>query len=69
VDDDAQPGLRLEQRALAVVAEPHALELVALVLEREVRVPADDTVTRPISPSTHTIESAGPGGSPCGPRG
>jgi hypothetical protein len=36
---DAQPRLRLERGSLAVVAEPHALELTALVLEREVRVP------------------------------
>ena len=39
VDDDAQPGLGLERAAPPVVAEPHALELVALVLEREVGVP------------------------------
>ena len=38
VGHDAQPGLRLEGRAEAIVAEPHALELVALVLEREVGV-------------------------------
>ena len=38
VGDDAQPGLRLERRAEPVVAEPDALELVALVLEREVGV-------------------------------
>ena len=36
VGDDAEPGLGLERRALAIVAEPDALELVALVLEREV---------------------------------
>ena len=39
VGDDPQPGLRLERRAQPVVAEPDALELVALVLEREVGVP------------------------------
>ncbi len=39
VHDDPQPGLGLEGAAHAVVAEPHALELVALVLEREVGVP------------------------------
>ena len=38
VGDDAQPGLRLERRADPLVAEPDALELVALVLEREVGV-------------------------------
>ena len=40
VGDDAQAGLRLERRAQPVVAEPDALELAALVLEREVGVPA-----------------------------
>ena len=39
VGDDPQPGLRLERRAQPVVAEPDALELVALVLQREVGVP------------------------------
>ena len=37
--DDPEPGLCLERRAEPVVAEPDALELVALVLEREVGVP------------------------------
>ena len=36
--DHAQSGLRLERRAQPVVAEPDALELVPLVLEREVGV-------------------------------
>ena len=39
VGDDPEPGLRLERRADAVVAEPDALELRSLVLEREVGVP------------------------------
>ncbi len=38
VGDHAQPGLRLERRVEPVIAEPDALELVALVLEREVGV-------------------------------
>ena len=36
VGDDPKPGLGLERGPQPVVAEPHALELVALVLEREV---------------------------------
>ena len=36
---DAQAGLRLERRADALIAEPDALQLVALVLEREVGMP------------------------------
>ena len=39
VGHDPQAGLGLERRALPVVAEPDALELVALVLEREVGMP------------------------------
>ena len=38
VGDDLEPGLRLERRPGPVVAEPHALELRAGVLEREVGV-------------------------------
>ena len=38
VDDDPEPGLRLERRADALVAEPDALERAAVVLEREVGV-------------------------------
>ena len=38
VDHDAEAGLRLERRTQALVAEPDALELAALVLEREVGV-------------------------------
>ncbi len=38
VGDDPEAGLGLERRADALVAEPDALERVALVLEREVRV-------------------------------
>ncbi len=36
--NDAQSRLRLERRPNAIIAEPHALELGALVLEREVGV-------------------------------
>src|SRR6185503_17786967 len=36
MDDDAETRLGREHRTLAVVAEPDALDLVALVLEREV---------------------------------
>ena len=39
VGDDPQPGPRLVRRGQPVVAEPDALELAALVLEREVGVP------------------------------
>ena len=39
VDDDPEPGLRLERRSDALVAEPDALERAAVVLEAEVRVP------------------------------
>ena len=59
VGDDPEPGLGLERRPHPLVTEPDALELVALVLEREVGVAADDTVTRPISPSTHRSASRG----------
>jgi hypothetical protein len=38
VGHDPQPGLRLEGAATPVVAEPDALELRAIVLEREVGV-------------------------------
>ena len=38
MDDDAQPGLRLERGPHPLVAEPDALELAALVLEAEVGV-------------------------------
>ena len=38
VGHDPQPRLGLECRALAVVAKPDALELAALVLQREIRV-------------------------------
>ena len=38
VGDDPQPGPRLVRRGQPVVPEPDALELAALVLEREVRV-------------------------------
>ncbi len=39
VGHDAQPGLRFEGRAKPDVTEPDALELIALILEREVGVP------------------------------
>jgi len=39
VGDDADSRLRLERRSNPLVAEPHALELRPLVLERKVRVP------------------------------
>ncbi len=38
-DDDPQAGPGLERRADPIVAEPHARELAALVLQREVGVP------------------------------
>ena len=39
VDDDAQPGPRLERRGQPLVAEEDAGQLAALVLQREVAVP------------------------------
>ncbi len=39
MDHHPQAGLGLERRPDALVAEPHALELGSIVLEREIRVP------------------------------
>ena len=70
VGDDPEPGLGLERRADAVVAEPDALELVALVLEREVGVPGGrhrDPADLALDPQV--ARAAGPRGRRRGRRG